>query len=364
MRAIISGGGTGGHIFPAIAIANALKAKQENMDILFVGAEGRMEMEKVPEAGYEIQGLPIAGLQRKFSLKNLSLPFKIVASLRKANKIVKSFRPDICIGVGGYASGPLLRVAQKRGIPTIIQEQNSYAGMTNKMLSRNAQAICVAYDRMERFFPADKISLTGNPVRKTIIDADISQAEARKSFGLDPNKKTILVFGGSLGARTLNESVASKVELLKERGDIQVIWQVGKIYFDEFSKSDAAKLPHVNCMKFIMKMENAYAAADVVACRAGALTISELCIAGKASILVPSPYVAEDHQTENANALVRAHAAKMIKDSDAKSALLEEAYALIDNPSNIGRLQNEIKKLAKADAIDLIINKIIEKSGK
>jgi UDP-N-acetylglucosamine--N-acetylmuramyl-(pentapeptide) pyrophosphoryl-undecaprenol N-acetylglucosamine transferase len=360
MRAIISGGGTGGHIFPAISIANALKAKQQDVEILFVGAEGRMEMEKVPEAGYNIEGLPIAGFQRKMSLKNLSLPFKIIASLNKANKIVKSFQPDICIGVGGYASGPLLRIAQKRNIPTLIQEQNSYAGMTNKMLSKNARLICVAYDRMERFFPSNKIVLTGNPVRKVIIDADISKTEARVSFGLDPNKKTLLVFGGSLGARTLNEGIASKVELLKQREDIQVLWQVGKNNYANYSQSEAARLSNVVCSEFIKKMENAYAAADLVVCRAGALTISELCVAGKAAILVPSPYVAEDHQTENANALVRSHAAKLIKDSEAADVLLQEAYDLLDQPSNIKRLEKEIKTLGKPDAIDHIVDKIME----
>ena len=360
MRAIISGGGTGGHIFPAISIANALKAKQEDMEILFVGAEGRMEMEKVPQAGYKIEGLPIAGFQRKMSLKNLLLPFKIIASLRKANKIVKTFKPDVCIGVGGYASGLLLRVAQRRNIQTVIQEQNSFAGMTNKMLSQNAQAICVAYDRMERFFPADKIVLTGNPVRKVIIDSETSQADARASFGLDPNKKTILVFGGSLGARTLNESVASQVSKLKERADVQVLWQVGKVHYAKYSKSEAAGLDNVYCTEFIKEMHNAYAAADVVACRAGALTISELCVAGKASLLVPSPHVAEDHQTENANALVRSHAAKLIKDDEAVNVLLNEAYELIDQPSNIERLEREIKKLAKPNAINHIVDKIME----
>lgn len=363
MRAIISGGGTGGHIFPAISIANALKAKQENMEILFVGADGRMEMEKVPQAGYKIEGLPIAGFQRKMSLKNLSLPFKIIASLRKANKIVKTFKPDVCVGVGGYASGPLLRVAQRRNIPTVIQEQNSFAGMTNKMLSQNAQAICVAYDRMERFFPAEKIVLTGNPVRKVIIDSDISQEEARASFGLDPNKKTILVFGGSLGARTLNESVASQVSLLMERNDVQVLWQVGKVHYEKYSKTEAASLENVHCTEFIKEMHSAYAAANVVACRAGALTISELCVAGKASLLVPSPHVAEDHQTENANALVRSHAALLVKDDEAAGVLLSEAYDLIDQPGNIERLEKEIKKLAKPNAINHIVDKIMELSA-
>ena len=362
MRAIISGGGTGGHIFPAIAIANALKAKQQDVEILFVGAEGRMEMEKVPAAGYKIEGLPIAGFQRKLSLKNLLLPFKILASVRKANKIIKSFKPNVCIGVGGYASGPLLRVAQRKNIATVIQEQNSYAGMTNKLLSKNADVICVAYDRMERFFPADKIFETGNPVRKEIIDSAISQADARESFGLDPDKKTVLLFGGSLGAKTLNESVKTQVELLRKREDIQIIWQVGKTHFDSYSKSDAANLSNVKCLEFIMKMQNAYAAANLVVCRAGALTISELCDAGKAAILVPSPYVAEDHQTQNASSLVRSYAAKMIKDVDAVPVLLQEALTLIDQPSNLKRLEQEIKKLGKPEAINKIVNKIIEVS--
>lgn len=364
MKAIISGGGTGGHIFPAIAIANALKAKQKDMQLLFVGAEGRMEMEKVPAAGFDIVGLPIAGLQRKFTLKNLSLPFKIVASLRKANKLIKDFKPDVCIGVGGYASGPVLRIAQKRGIPTVIQEQNSYAGMTNKLLSRNAAAICVAYDRMERFFPANRIVETGNPIRKVILESTTSLEEGRTYFGLDPHKKTVLVFGGSLGARTLNESVASQLDLLRNRTDIQLIWQVGKSHYKTYSQSEAAQLPNVKCLEFIKEMDQAYAAADVVVCRAGALTISELCVVGKASILVPSPHVAEDHQTKNAEALVRSHAARMIADNEAENKLLQEAFDLIDQEGNIGRLEKQIKLLAKPDAIEKIVDVIIRVSGK
>ena len=364
MRAIISGGGTGGHIFPAIAIANALKARVEDMEILFVGAEGRMEMDKVPAAGYEIIGLPIAGFQRKLSFKNLTLPFKIISSLRKAARIIRDFKPDVCIGVGGYASGPLLRTAQRRNIPTIIQEQNSYAGMTNKMLAQQAHAICVAYDRMERFFPSNKIYETGNPVRQDIINSTISKADARVAFGLDPNKKTILIFGGSLGAKTLNESVRIQEELIKKREDVQFIWQVGRVHYPFYSAADVATLPNVTCREFIMDMAGAYSAADLVVCRAGALTISELCIAKKAAILVPSPHVAEDHQTKNASSLVHAHAAIMIKDSEAREKLIEEALELVDEPRNIGRLEKEIKKLAKPNAIDRIVDKILEVSGK
>jgi len=364
MRAIISGGGTGGHIFPAIAIANALKAKQKDMDILFVGAEGRMEMEKVPAAGYKIEGLPIAGLQRKLTLKNLLLPFKIVNSLRKATRIINEFKPDVCVGVGGYASGPLLRVAQRKNIPTLIQEQNSYAGMTNKMLAREADAICVAYDRMERFFPAGKIFETGNPVRQDIINSTVSREDARKVFGLEPNKKTVLIFGGSLGAKTLNDSVSMQKELIEKREDVQFIWQVGKTHYATYSESEVAKFPNVKCLEFIKDMTSAYGAADVVACRAGALTISELCIAGKAAFLVPSPHVAEDHQTQNANSLVNSHAAKMVKDIEARDRLISDVLDLVDEPSNIERLEKEIKKLAKPNAIDKIVDKIIEVSEK
>ena len=364
MKVIISGGGTGGHIFPAIAIANALKAMHKDVDVLFVGANGRMEMEKVPQAGYKIMGLPIAGFQRRLTWKNLLLPFKLIASMRKASKIVKVFKPDVVIGVGGYASGPMLKAAQRAKIPTILQEQNSYAGITNKMLAKNATAICVAYDGMQRFFPAEKINLTGNPVRKDIRSKEIAKDEARIYFGLDPYKKTILLFGGSLGAKTLNEAMKSNVELIAQRDDVQIIWQAGRNNFQTYENCSTASLKHVQCVSFLKEMDQAYAAADLVICRAGALTISELCIVGKASILVPSPHVAEDHQTMNAMALVNQHAALIVKDLDAEELLMEKAYSIIDSPKNIELLEAEIVKLGRPDAVEKIvkiINRVVEK---
>jgi len=363
MRAIISGGGTGGHIYPAIAIANALKAKYEDIDILFVGADGRMEMEKVPRAGYKIEGLPIAGFQRKMSLKNLSLPFKIIASMRKATKIIKSFKPDVCIGVGGYASGPVLRAAQRMKIPTVLQEQNSYAGITNKILAKSADAICVAYDRMDRFFPANKIVMTGNPVRADIKQNKVKAEDAKEHFGLDPNKKTILLFGGSLGARSLNEGLKMNHDLISGRDDVQIIWQAGRNNYESYKNCGTASLNHVTCLDFINDMDMAYSAADVVVCRAGALTISELCIVGKPAILVPSPYVAEDHQTQNAKALVNQHAAILVKDNEVKEKLMDEAYHLIDNANRREILKKEIIKLGRPNAVDKIVQIIASVSG-
>ena len=363
MKVIISGGGTGGHIYPAIAIANALKAMHENVEILFVGANGRMEMEKVPQAGYKIMGLPIAGFQRRITFKNLILPFKIIASMRKAAKIIRVFNPDVVVGVGGYASGPILKAAQRANVPTVLQEQNSYAGMTNKMLAKEASAICVAYDDMHRFFPKGKLNMTGNPVRKDIKVRNLSQVEARKFFALDPQKKTILLFGGSLGARTLNEAMKENASLISERSDVQIIWQAGKNNFESYKTCATAALEHVTCTAFLNDMDKAYAAADLVICRAGALTISELCIVGKPSILVPSPHVAEDHQTMNAMALVNQHAAQIIADVDAKSKLLKEAYELIDSKKGLELLGNQIKKLGRPDAVDKIV-KIITSVSK
>lgn len=359
MKILISGGGTGGHIYPAIAIANALKAAHPEVEIKFVGAEGRMEMEKVPIAGYPIEGLPIAGFQRKFSWKNFTLPFKIFKSMQKASKIVKRFRPDVVVGVGGYASGPTVRAAQRLKVPTVLQEQNSYAGVTNKILARNADAICVAYDNMERFFPAEKIVITGNPIRKTIHASTIKQDEAVKFFGLDPNKKTILLFGGSLGARTLNEVVKSNTDRLRKREDLQLIWQVGKSNFKSYKDSETTKLGNVFCSDFIYDMDQAYAAADVVICRAGALTISELCAVGKACVLVPSPHVAEDHQTQNARAIVDQHAALMVKDVEAQEKLLDEAFHLVDSDQMRKIFEKEIKKLGRPDAVDKIVKIIV-----
>ncbi|MGB1039481.1 MAG: undecaprenyldiphospho-muramoylpentapeptide beta-N-acetylglucosaminyltransferase, partial [Flavobacteriales bacterium] len=341
---IISGGGTGGHIYPAIAIANAIKEKQSKAEILFVGANGKMEMEKVPKAGYEIIGLDIAGLQRKLTVKNLSFPFKLFRSLKKAKQIVKDFNPDVAIGVGGYASGPLLRQAGKLGVPTLIQEQNSYPGITNKLLARKAKKICVAYDKMERFFDESKIVFTGNPVRKEILNIEGKKERGQNHFKLDTNKKTVLVIGGSLGARTVNNSIKNAAKLLDEN-NIQVLWQTGKYYYEDMkSFVDENKLISIKVYDFIYEMDLAYASADLVVSRAGALSISELCLVGKPTILVPSPNVSEDHQTKNAMALVNHNAAQLVTDIEyyeseetlgkadavllkkAKSAL-EKAYA-------------------------------------
>ncbi len=354
MKVIISGGGTGGHIFPAVAIADALMSLDPSTQILFVGALGKMEMEKVPAAGYKIEGLEIAGIQRKFTLKNLLLPYKVLKSLLKARSIIQSFKPDVAIGVGGYASGPLLQMCGWMGIPYFIQEQNSYAGLTNKILSKKAKNIFVAYKGMDKFFDKNKIILSGNPVRAQIVSADITTEEARAKLGVDTNKKTTLVFGGSLGARTLNDAIAQQVDLIKAHSDIQIIWQVGKLYYEEFSKSSVAKLPNVKVMPFIEDMSTAYKAADVVVSRAGALTISELALLGKPTILVPSPNVAEDHQTHNAMALVNEGAALLIKDAEAKEKLLPALFDLIYDDQKQQILQSNLLKLGQHDAAKII----------
>jgi len=359
-RIIISGGGTGGHIFPAIAIANALKEKcNGQVEILFVGAEGRMEMEKVPAAGYKIEGLWISGLQRKLTIKNLSFPFKVISSLLKARKIMKAFKPDAVVGTGGYASGPMLRVASGSGIPTLIQEQNSYPGITNKMLAKRVDRICVAYEGMERFFPKSKIILTGNPVRQDILKLDGKRARAAEFFGLDNEKKTILVIGGSLGARTLNETVQAGLKQLTDAG-LQLVWQTGKAFYPEA----------VNALKpfegkglfafdFISKMDFAYVMADVVISRAGASSVSELCLVKKASILVPSPNVAEDHQTKNAMALVNHQAALLVKDFEARKILIGEAIQLAGDVAQVKKLETNISKMAYSDSAVVIANEIM-----
>jgi UDP-N-acetylglucosamine--N-acetylmuramyl-(pentapeptide) pyrophosphoryl-undecaprenol N-acetylglucosamine transferase len=358
MKAIISGGGTGGHIFPAIAIANALKKQDPTTEILFVGANGRMEMEKVPQAGYEIKGLNIAGFQRGSIIRNLALPFKLAGSMLSAINIVHSFKPDVAIGVGGYASGPLLRAASLLGVPTVIQEQNSFAGVTNKILARNAKVICTAYEGMEKIFPKDKIVLTGNPVRENITRVQqVNRAEACRYFKLDETKPVILIIGGSLGAKTLNKSVEAAVERIKDSG-VQILWQTGKIYFDECSKV-ANGVATLHATMFIDRMDFAYACADVIISRAGALSISELQIVGKPVILVPSPNVSEDHQTHNAMALVNKGAAIMIKDDEAKPNLIGAAYDLLDNADMRKKLGDNIKKMAIADASDRIVAEII-----
>lgn len=360
-KVIISGGGTGGHIFPAIAIANEIKKRFPEADILFVGAEGKMEMEKVPAAGFKIVGLPIVGLQRRFTWKNLLLPFKLLSSLMKARKIVNDFQPQVVIGVGGYASGPTLKMAQRLGIPTVIQEQNSYPGKTNRLLAKEVAAVCTAYEGLEQVFPKDKIHFTGNPVRAELRQLSLGKDEAFACFPqLDPAKKTILVIGGSLGARTLNESVLYRAEKLGSNG-IQILWQCGKYYFEQM-KEEVAKLSGAEIIltDFIARMDAAYTVADVIISRAGALSISELCLVGKPVILVPSPNVSEDHQTKNAMALVKNHAAILVKDNEAKTSLLDRAENLLADHKEQQQLSEAILRMAKPDATKEIVDTITE----
>lgn len=359
-RIIISGGGTGGHVFPAIAIADAIKVMAPETDILFVGANGKIEMEKVPKAGYKILGLNIAGFQRSLSWRNLTFPFKLMGSMMKALKIAYRYKPDVAVGVGGYASGPILRIANSLGIPTVLQEQNSFAGITNRILAAKAERICVAYDGMERFFPKDKILFTGNPVRKDILDRKINKSEALKTLGLDQNKKTVLIFGGSLGAKTINEAVLDNAVSVLNRKDINIIWQVGKFYYDELKNCALSSCDYVKILPFIENMDVAYSAADIVISRAGALTISELAVLGKAAILVPSPNVAEDHQTFNAKSLVENDAAILVKDADAISNLFREAYALLADDSKINDLENNIQYFARPEAAKKIAAEILK----
>jgi UDP-N-acetylglucosamine--N-acetylmuramyl-(pentapeptide) pyrophosphoryl-undecaprenol N-acetylglucosamine transferase len=358
MKFIISGGGTGGHIYPAIAIAEAIKKQMPEAEFLFIGAEGRMEMEKVPQAGYKIEGLWISGFQRKQLWKNLSLPFKILFSMFKVWGIISKFKPDTVIGVGGYASGVALKVAGWRKIPILIHEQNSFAGKTNQMLAKSAKKICVAYDNMERFFPKDKMILTGNPVRQDILDISTKKAEGLAHYGLSPDKKVLLITGGSLGAKTLNESIAAGLQSLKD-ANIQVLWQVGKVYYETYAPK-ASGFDNVKVMSFIDRMDLAYAAADAVIARAGALTISELCVTGKATILVPSPNVAEDHQTANAMSLVNKEAAILVKDVEAKEKLVNTALNLLYDEVLRVKLEQQIKKLALPDAAERIAKECIK----
>ena len=364
IRVILSGGGTGGHIFPAVAIANAIKAAAPQAEILFVGAKGRMEMEKVPAAGYPIEGLWISGLQRRLTTDNLLFPFKVISSLYKARKIIKSFKPDVVIGTGGYASGPTLRAASGAGIPTLIQEQNSFPGITNKMLAARADIICVAYQGMEKFFPASKIKLTGNPVRSDIEFSNISKSETLTSFGLQEGKTTVLVVGGSLGARTINQTIEAGINTLAEAG-IQLIWQTGKNFA---SRASQALAPHQGkgfiTMPFIKEMDKAYAAADIVVSRAGAIAISELCITGKASILVPSPNVAEDHQTKNAMALSTRDAAILVKDPEAATTLVSKIIELAANPAEQLRLSTHISAMAIRNSAQQIAEYAFMLAGK
>jgi UDP-N-acetylglucosamine--N-acetylmuramyl-(pentapeptide) pyrophosphoryl-undecaprenol N-acetylglucosamine transferase len=356
VKFIISGGGTGGHIYPAIAIAQELKAQIPDCEILFVGAEGKMEMEKVPKAGFKIIGLPIRGLQRKLTLENLSFPFKLVQSLWKAWKIVKDFKPDVVIGVGGYASGAIMQVAVWQGVKTLIQEQNSYAGLTNKLVSKSMDKICVAYPNMERYFPKEKIVFCGNPVRKDITDLENIRNEAFKFFDLSENKKTVLVLGGSLGARTINNCLKNGISELLTQG-YQVIWQTGKIYFEEMKNfANTLNNKSLYVKDFIYEMNYAYACADVVISRAGALSVSELCLAGKPTILVPSPNVAEDHQTKNAMALVNENAAILVKDSEASKLLITKTLELLKDEEKQKILVANIKKLGKPNASKEIVS--------
>lgn len=367
LRIIISGGGTGGHIFPAVSIANAIKGKHPDADILFVGAIGRMEMQRVPAAGYRIVGLPICGFDRKNMFKNVSVLLKIWKSQRMAKDIIRKFRPMAAVGVGGYASGPTLNECAKHGIPCLIQEQNSYAGVTNKILAKKVDRICVAYDGMERFFPADKIIKTGNPVRQALLDTAVTQAAARRSMGLDETKKTILIVGGSLGARTMNESVMRHLDDIKASG-VQFVWQTGKYYNASIKERLKGRddLPMLKVTDFISDMGAAYKAADLVISRAGASSISEFCLIGKPVILVPSPNVAEDHQMKNALALVDKDAALYVKDADAPDKVISLALDTVKDDARLAALSANIKKLALPDSADVIADEVIRlaRSGK
>ncbi|WP_321478946.1 undecaprenyldiphospho-muramoylpentapeptide beta-N-acetylglucosaminyltransferase [uncultured Bacteroides sp.] len=359
IRIIISGGGTGGHIFPAVSIANAIKEQHPEAKILFVGAEGRMEMQRVPDAGYDIIGLPVAGFDRKHLIKNIAVILKLIKSQWKARNIIKSFKPDVAVGVGGYASGPTLKMAGMMGVPTLIQEQNSYAGVTNKLLAKRACKICVAYDGMERFFPADKILMTGNPVRQTLFNEAVNREEALKTFGFQADKKTILILGGSLGARTINQSIINHLTDIQE-SDVQFIWQTGKIYFEQAQEAlnRTEKINNLYTTDFIKDMANAYAAADLVISRAGAGSISEFCLLKKPVILVPSPNVAEDHQTKNAMALVNKKAAIYVKDANANSELINKALSTIHSEKQLENLSENIEKLALADSANIIAQEV------
>ena len=361
LKVIISGGGTGGHIFPAVSIANEIRAKCPKAEILFVGAEGRMEMQRVPAAGYPIKGLPVAGFDRKNLLKNIPVLFKLIKSRAMARQIVKDFQPHVAVGVGGYASGPTLNVCGALGIPTLLQEQNSYAGVTNKLLAKHASRICVAYDGMERFFPADKILFTGNPVRQNLLDESLSKDDAVRAFGLVPGKRTILIVGGSLGARTVNESILGNLPLVRQQSSVQFIWQTGKYYSEEIRAEleRRGKPANLVVMDFISDMRQAYAAADLVISRAGAGSISEFCLLGKPVVLVPSPNVAEDHQTKNALALVQKEAALYVPDADARRTLLPLAINTVADHDKLDSLSRHIRQLAKPNAASDIADEVI-----
>ena len=359
LNVLVSGGGTGGHIFPALSIANEVRRRHPEAKILFVGAQGRMEMEKVPAAGYNIIGLPVSGFDRKHLLRNFKVLARLYKSMGMARKILKDFKPDIAIGVGGYASGPMLKEAQKQGIPTLLQEQNSYAGVTNKLLAAKADKICVAYDGMERFFPSEKIVLTGNPVRRNLLECGATQEQARQAMGMDPNRKTILIIGGSLGARTINNAIIDGLKRIGVAGDVQVIWQTGKIYDQQCREAlDASGVKNVAQMAFISNMDMAYRAADLVVSRAGASSISELQLLGKAAILVPSPNVAEDHQTKNALALSTRDAAIMVTDADAAAQLVNTMLETVADEAKTASLGTNVLKMALRDAAERIVDEV------
>ena len=360
LRVIISGGGTGGHIFPAVSIANALKKQHPEAEILFVGALGRMEMQRVPAAGYKIEGLPVRGLYRPlWNPKNIGVMMDFLKSKKMVKKILQNFKPQVAVGVGGYASAPTLNAAYSMGIPCLIQEQNSYAGVTNKSLAKKAKVVCVAYSGMARFFPAEKILMTGNPVRQNLLDNKISKEDARESFGLAPDKKTVLIVGGSLGARTINESVLAHLEEIR-KSDVQFIWQTGKYYSQHIAEelSKAEPVENLKVMDFISSMDNAYSAADIVVSRAGASSISELCLLGKPCILVPSPNVAEDHQTKNAMALSGRGAAILVKDKDAKDELIGVALKTVMDDLKLDSLSGNVKMMAFHNAADVIAEEV------
>ena len=360
-RIIVSGGGTGGHIFPALSIADAIKRKYPAAKILFVGADNRMEMQRVPDAGYDIVGLPIAGFDRKNLLKNIKVLWLILKSQRMAKKIIKEFAPQVAVGVGGYASGPTLKMAASMNIPTLIQEQNSYAGVTNKILAKKAKVICVAYDGMERFFPHEKIKLTGNPVRKSLIDMRSNRSEALRGMGIEEGKKCVLIVGGSLGARSINESIVAQLELIKANSDIQFVWQTGKLYFEEMKQrvATAGKPENLTITDFVSNMADALSAADLVVSRAGAGSISEFALLGKAVILVPSPNVSEDHQTKNAMALVEKDAAIYVADANAKEELVAKAIETVRDESKIASLEENIEKMGRPNAAEEIAEEVM-----
>lgn len=354
LRVILSGGGTGGHIYPAIAIAHEIKARYSEAEILFVGASDRMEMEKVPQAGYKIEGLWISGIQRKFALSNLMFPFKLLSSLAKSRRIIREFRPDVVIGTGGFASGPLLKVASSKGIPNLIQEQNSFPGITNKLLAKQADKICAAYEEVKRFFPAEKTIITGNPVRQDLLKIDSNREKALAYFRLDKDKKVVLVLGGSLGARRINQLIEANLEKFKKE-NIQLIWQTGKLYFEEYKKYDSGL---VQTHLFLNKMNLAYGAADVIISRAGAATVSELSIVGKPVLFVPSPNVAEDHQAKNAMAVVKKNAAMMLKENELETKFESEFFALMNSDEKQKTFGDNIKKLALPDATARIVDEV------